>query len=44
MNSDAKWFNYYGDTPRTIDYPDISVYEIVRQTAGNYPSNIAYDF
>ena len=41
MNSEAKWFKYYGDTPKTIDYPDISMYEIVNQAAKNYPANIA---
>lgn len=44
MNSDAKWFKYYGDVPRTIDYPDISMYEIVRSTAQKYSDKLAYDF
>ena len=44
MNSDAKWFKYYGDTPRTIDYPDASLYEILLGAAKKYPNNIAYDF
>ncbi len=44
MNSDARWFKYYGDTPRTIDYPDISLYEILKQSEEKYPENIAYDF
>lgn len=44
MNSDAKWFKYYGDIPHTLDYPDISMYDMVRRTANKYSSNIAYDF
>lgn len=44
MNSEAKWYKYYGDTPKTIDYPDISMYEMVRQSKDKYSNNIAYDF
>lgn len=44
MNSDARWFKYYGDVPHTIDYPDNSLYDIVFETAQNHPLNIAYDF
>lgn len=44
MSSDAKWFKYYGDIPHTLDYPDISMYDMVRRTANKYSSNIAYDF
>ncbi len=44
MNSDAKWFKYYGDVPHTIDYPDISMYEMVKRSEDKYSSNIAYDF
>ncbi len=44
MNSDAKWFKYYGDIPHTLDYPDISMYEMLKKTAKEYPSYTAYDF
>ncbi len=44
MSSEAKWFKYYGNTPRSLDYPDISMYEMVRRTAEKYPNYIAYDF
>ncbi len=44
MNSDAKWFKYYGDTPHTLVYPDISMYDMLKKTAKDYPLNIAYDF
>ena len=29
MNSEAKWFKFYGVTPHTLDYPDISLYKMV---------------
>jgi len=44
LNSDAKWYKYYGDIPRTLDYPDISMYDMLKKTEGNFPSYIAYDF
>lgn len=44
MNSDAKWFKYYDDVPRSITYPDTSMYETVRLMAEKYPDNIACDF
>lgn len=44
MNSDAKWFRYYGTVPHTLDYPDISMYEMIKRTKEDYGTYIAYDF
>lgn len=44
MNSDAKWFKYYGDVPHTLEYPDISMYDLLKKTAKECPEYIAYDF
>ena len=44
MNSEAKWFKYYGNTPRTLEYPDISMYELLIRTKDKYPEYTAYDF
>jgi len=44
LNFESKWVKFYGDTPRTINYPDISMYRMVKQTKDKYPSNTAYDF
>ncbi|MBQ9757916.1 MAG: acyl--CoA ligase [Clostridia bacterium] len=44
MNSEAKWFKYYGDVPHTLDYPDISMYELIKHSKEKYGSYIAYDF
>ena len=44
MNSEAKWFKYYGNVPHTLDYPDISMYDMVLKTKEKYGSYIAYDF
>ena len=44
MNSEAKWFKYYGNVPHTIAYPDISMYDMVLKSAEKYASYTAYDF
>lgn len=44
MSSEARWFKYYGDIPRSLDYPDISMYQIVKDTKDKYEKYIAYDF
>lgn len=44
MSSEARWFKYYGDVPHTLDYPDITMYDIIKKAKENYPSYIAYDF
>ncbi len=38
------WLKFYGDTPRTIDYPRVTMYEAVMQTVEQFPDRIAYDF
>lgn len=44
MSFDARWFKYYGNIPRTLDYPDISMYKTVKNTQEKYGELIAYDF
>jgi len=44
LSSDAKWFKYYGDIPKTIDYPDISMYRMIKNVQEKYPDYTAYDF
>lgn len=44
MNSDAAWYRFYGKTPKTLDYPDISMYDMVKKTKEAYPAFTAYDF
>ncbi len=44
MNSEAKWFKYYGDIPKSLDYPDISMFDIVKKVRDNFGSYISYDF
>ncbi|MBQ2898072.1 MAG: acyl--CoA ligase [Clostridia bacterium] len=44
MNSEARWYKYYGNVPHTLDYPDISMYQMIKNAGNQHPSNIAYDF
>ncbi len=38
------WLKFYGGVPESIDYPEVTMYEAVMETAGKYPKAIAYDF
>ncbi|MGO9017020.1 MAG: AMP-binding protein [Syntrophobacteraceae bacterium] len=38
------WLKFYGDTPKTIDYPRVTMYEAVLQTVEQFPDRTAYDF
>ena len=41
---EAPWFAHYGDVPRSLDYPDCSMADLVLAAAADYPGTIAYDF
>ena len=38
------WFKFYKGVRSHIDYPDVSMYELVRRCADKYPGNIAYTY
>ena len=44
ISASAPWRSFYGNTPATIDYPRVSMYKLLRDTARKYPDNIAYNF
>ena len=44
LSSSAPWTAYYGNTPASLDYPRKTMYQLVADTAGRYPKNIAYVF
>ena len=44
ISASAPWTNYYGSTPATLEYPSLTMYQLVRQTAETYPNNTAYIF
>ncbi len=44
ISATAPWLSFYGDTPATIDYPHKTMYQLLRDTAKQYPGNTAYIF
>ncbi len=44
LSAQAPWLKFYGDMPAHLDYPEKTIYQIVRQTARSYPNNVAYEF
>ena len=44
LSASAPWIKYYGSTPATLDYPQKTMYQLLQQTAKQYPNAIAYDF
>ena len=38
------WFKYYKDMRSHIEYPDTSMYDLVRRSALKHPANIAYTY
>ena len=44
LSASAPWVKYYGSTPASLTYPSKTMYQLLRQTAKQYPNNIAYDF
>ncbi len=44
LSASAPWLAYYGTTPATLKYPDLTMYQLLRSTARQYPSNTAHIF
>ena len=44
LSASAPWVKYYGATPAHLDYPRKTMYQLVCDTAKQYPNNIAYSF
>jgi long-chain acyl-CoA synthetase len=38
------WLKFYGRVPESLDYPEVTLYEAVAQTAARVPDAIAWDF
>ena len=38
------WLRFYGEVPRSLDYPAITLYQAVAATARRFPDDIAWDF
>lgn len=44
ISSTAPWYAYYGQMPRTLDYPRTTLYVQIAKTAELCPNDIAYEF
>ena len=44
ISSSAPWLKYYGSTPQHLQYPQKTVYEMVKDAAEKFPKNTAYEF
>ena len=44
LSASAPWLNYYGTTPKTLEYPHVTMFELLAEVARKYPENIAYEF
>lgn len=44
MAATCPWHSFYGDVPQHIDYPQVTMYEALVQTAERCPDAVAYDF
>jgi long-chain acyl-CoA synthetase len=44
MYEKKPWLRFYQHVPQTIDYPRVTMYEAVKQSAARTPDAIAYDF
>ena len=43
LTNRAPWYKYYGKNNK-LDYPDLTIYELIEKTANTYPSYYAYEY
>ena len=44
ISTSAPWLAFYGNTPKTIEYPQKTMYQMVQDAARRFPNNCAYEF
>ena len=44
LSASAPWLAYYGNTPASLDYPHLTMYQMLSETAGQHPDSNAYVF
>ncbi len=44
MERERPWLKFYGNVPHTIDYPRVTMYRALADSAAKYPDATAYDF
>lgn len=38
------WYNFYGSVPEHLEYPRLSIYELINKTCEHYPYNYALEY
>ena len=44
LSASAPWRAFYGDTPVSLDYPNLTMYQLLRRNAKQYSGSTAYVF
>ena len=44
LSASAPWRAFYGNTPVSLDYPNLTMYQLLQRNARQYPGNVAYVF
>ena len=44
ISAQAPWLKFYGNMPAHLNYPQKTIYQIVRTTAKEHPNLVAYEF
>ena len=44
LSASAPWTAYYGSTPTSLNYPHVTMYQMLAYTAKQYPNSAAYVF
>ena len=44
LSASAPWLAYYGSTPASLDYPHLTMHQMLTCTARKYPDSVAYVF
>lgn len=39
ISAEAPWLNYYGAIPRTLNYPRLTIYQLVAQDRAGMPGS-----
>jgi long-chain acyl-CoA synthetase len=42
--SNPPWLKFYGSVSNSVEYPQITLYECLKQSSNKYPDSIAWDF
>ena len=44
LSTSAPWRAFYGNTPVSLDYPNLTMYQLLQRNAKQYPNSTAYVF